>query len=182
MRAQLRRLAPSPLAAGALLMLAALDLWMALWLGMVAFGDTETATVTTGQPARASQQERTVPVPKPAADYQAALARPLFFRTRSPYVPPPPPPPAPQPSVMAVEPPPPPPPLPISEPELTLAGVTITARVRKAYLVSKAGGEGTWCNEGEEIQGWRISSIGDSSIALDDGERIVHLPLYEENP
>jgi type II secretory pathway component PulC len=175
MRALLRRLALSPLAAVALLMLAALDLCLAVWLGMVAFGSTEAAVVTTARPVRASAQERTAPVPKPTAAYQATLARPVFFKTRLPYVPPSP---APPPLVAAVETPPPPPP-PVPEPELMLAGVTITSGVRKAYLVPKAGGEGAWFSEGEEIQGWRINRVMDSSVAFRMGEQTLQLPLYD---
>jgi type II secretory pathway component PulC len=75
----------------------------------------------------------------------------------------------------------PPPPSPIPEPELTLAGVSISVGMRKAYLVPKAGGEGRRYSEGEEIQGWQISSITDDAIAFRMGKRVMHLLLYEES-
>jgi hypothetical protein len=67
------------------------------------------------------------------------------------------------------------------EPELTLAGVTITAGVRKAYLMPNGGGEGNWFSEGEEIRGWRIRRITDNAVALGMDELTIHLPLYDES-
>jgi type II secretory pathway component PulC len=78
---------------------------------------------------------------------------------------------------MALPPPPSPPATP-TEPEFELAGVAITSDMRRAYLVPKSGGEGVWVEEREEIKGWRIDTITENGIDLQNADRSVQLPLY----
>jgi hypothetical protein len=171
----MRRLPISPLAAWALIQLAALNLVALIWLARIASEDAEVTVVAAGwAPAGAPPPEKSAPALKPSAAYQATLSHPVFFKTRRPYAPPPPPPPP----VVAVLPPPPPAPPP--DPQLTLAGVTIAAGVKKAYLVPKANpAGGSWVMEGDEIGGWRVGTITDAAIALENAGRTLQLLLYD---
>jgi hypothetical protein len=179
----LRHRAFSPLADGALVVLGVANLVVLIWLVQTMFADAK-LNIGTAQSmlAAVAQRERSGSTPKPPSAYQATLNRPVFFKTRQPYVPPPPPPPPaptpppPPPQIVEVAPPVPP------DPELTLAGVIITAGVKRAYLVPKENpGWGSWIGEGEEIQGWRVNAISDSSVALQNAGRTVQLLLYNND-
>jgi len=102
------------------------------------------------------------------------LARPVFFKSRAPYVPPPPAPPPPPVANST------PPPIINPDPGLLLAGVMITDRVRKAYLVKKADSQGTWASEGENLMGWKVHSVSAKSVTLQLQDRTVKLLLYPQ--
>jgi hypothetical protein len=113
----------------------------------------------------------------PLNAYQQTTARPIFFKTRQPFVPPPPPPPPPP------TPPPPrasPPPPPIVDPGLAVGGVMISGGAKKAYLFRKADRAGSWLAEGEEIMGWKVQSIDSGGAKLQQDRRNIELPLYAQ--
>jgi hypothetical protein len=185
----LRHLAFSPLAGSALIALAVVNVVVLIWLVQAMFADAKLSSGTAqSKPAAVAQPERSVIVPKPPSAYQATLNRPVFFKTRQPYVTPPPPPPPASPSppsppqIAEVTPPAPPPPLPPPDPELALAGVIITAGVKRVYLIPRGNPtEGSWIAEGEEIHGWRVNAISNASVALQSSGRTVELLLYESD-
>jgi hypothetical protein len=110
---------------------------------------------------------------KPIEGYQQILARPVFFKSREPYVPPPPPPPpAPPPAVIM-----PPPPV-VIDPGLVLGGIMIKNDVRKAFVFSRAGADGSWTAEGEEFMGWKVRSINGTGAKLEQQGRSIELQLY----
>lgn len=181
-----RRIPLSPLAMAGLALLAGLNLGGLLWLAR-AMSAPEPVTVAAAGRAGAEQARAGMPIPqpRPASAYPATLSRPLFLKTRQPYAPPPPPPP-PKPQIVAAPPAPPPPPPPPAppapppEPDVMLAGVSISGGMRKAYLVPKGGsGEGRWVAEGEMVQGWRVSGVLEDGVGLENAGRTVELPLYE---
>jgi len=106
---------------------------------------------------------------KPIDTYPQILEHPVFFKSRSPFVPPPPPPPRPP----AVAPPP-----AAIDPGLALGGVVMNQDVRKAYVFSKAGATGAWTSEGDEFMGWRVRSINGSGAKLEQSGRSIDLLLY----
>jgi thiamine pyrophosphate-dependent acetolactate synthase large subunit-like protein len=89
----------------------------------------------------------------------------------------PPPPPTPPPVPQAPAPAPPP----AIDPGLVLAGVIITADVKKAYLVNKADSQGIWASEGESIMGWTVQSIDAESAKLLQANRTLDLRLYRQS-
>lgn len=100
------------------------------------------------------------------------LARPLFSRTRRPFVPPPvervePAPEEPQ-SVQA-----------ISEPPLTLQGVYIRGRTRRALILS-AEASAQWKTVGDTVSGWNIIEIAPNGIQLEAGGETRDIKLYVE--
>jgi hypothetical protein len=106
---------------------------------------------------------------KPIEGYGQILARPVFFKSREPFVPAPaPPPPVP---VMT------PPPM-ITDPGLVVGGVMIKKGLRKAYLFSRAGPGGEWAGEGEMFQGWKVRSVDRTGVKLEQGGRSIDLQLY----
>jgi hypothetical protein len=96
------------------------------------------------------------------------LRRPLFFKTRAPFVPrPPPPPPKPTPAPVVQ-----------ADPGLVLGGVVINRDLRKAYLLSKADPRGAWVSEGDNFMGWKIVSVERTGAKLQQSDRMLELQLY----
>jgi hypothetical protein len=109
----------------------------------------------------------------PIAHYRQTLARPIFFKTREPFVPPPPPRAAP---VARISPPP-----VVADPGLMIGGVMMMQGVRRAYLYRKTDPSGTWVAYGEEFMGWKIQTIDATGIVLGNGERKIDLKLYPDH-
>ena len=105
---------------------------------------------------------------KPIEGYGRILARPVFFKSREPFVPVPPTPPV----VPA-----PPPPV-IVDPGLVVGGVMIKNGLSKAYLFSNAGSGGAWASEGEMFQGWKVTSVARTGVTLEQSGRSIDLQLY----
>ena len=111
-----------------------------------------------------------VPAAKPIDAYREILARPIFFKSREPFVPAPPPPP---PVVAAM-----PPPV-VADPGLVLGGVLIKNGVKKAYVFSRANaGAGAWISEGQDFMGWSITSVSGAGAKLEQQGRSIDLRLY----
>ena len=161
----------APLTAALLVVLVAANIWLVAAL-MQGFEPSEERP-RDGKGQRLSELSHAMPPSeaKSIVAFKEITARPVFFKTRQPYVPPPPaPPPAPK-----VQPPPPPAP---SDPGLVLGGVVINGSEKKAYVVSKADAQGTWLEEGEAIKGWTLHSIDPYGAKLHQSGRTVDLHLY----
>jgi len=169
------RVPVSPAAAIGLLALATVDVGLLAAIGhqFLRHGETQVSAVQWTPALSLSMSDGRVG--PPAADYGEILARPVFFKSRAPYVPPPVVPPTapmpPKPAPMAVI---------NADPGLTLAGVMITESVRKAYLVKKADSRGTWASEGEDLMGWKVRSVNATAVKLQQQDRIVELQLYPQ--
>src|SRR5262249_18010339 len=101
--------------------------------------------------------------------YAQTLTRPIFFKTRAPFVPAPPP-------AAAVAPVAAPPP--VVDPGFVLGGVTITPAIKKAYLATRANPTGNWVSEGEDFLGWTVAAIDDGGVRLQQHGRSIELRLY----
>lgn len=134
----------------------------------LASGDLSVTEKAVWNPQLSSTGEK-VPTAKPIDAYWEILARPVFFKSREPFVPAPPPPPPP---VVAM-----PPPIAV-DPGLVLGGVMIKNSVKKVYVFSRANTSGAWANEGEEFMGWQIRSINGAGAKLEQGGRSIELKLY----
>jgi len=100
--------------------------------------------------------------------YRQILARPVFFRSREPFVRAQPPPPATR-TVPSNS---------VADPNLVLGGVMIEGNVRKAYLFIRNNPSGAWVSEGEEFMGWQLRSIDSASAKLEQKDRRIDLQLY----
>ena len=105
---------------------------------------------------------------KPIEGYGEILARPVFFKSREPFVPAPP---APLPVLVTA-------PVVMVDPGLAVGGVMIKNGLGKAYLFSKAGAGGGWAGEGETFQGWKVTSVDGSGVKLEQSGRSIDLQLY----
>jgi hypothetical protein len=132
-------------------------------------------TTTVEWTAKLSTSAERLSSAMPLSGYQQTTARPIFFKTRQPFVAPPPAPPPPQPIVA-----PPPPPPAVVDPGPAVGGVMITSEVKKAYLFRKTDRTGAWVAEGEEIMGWQVQSIDDGGARLKKDGREIELPLYAQ--
>jgi hypothetical protein len=162
----------SPLALAGLLGLGCLNaaLLAVAFESLAAEATVEPQVATPAQPPAAPDAGPAKP--KPVALYRETLARPVFFKSRAPYVPPPPQPlPSPPKPVAA------PPPVP-SDPGLVLGGVVIVEEVKKAYIFKKSESRGAWLSEGESILGWRVESIQALSARLQQGGQSIEVQLY----
>ena len=109
---------------------------------------------------------------KPIGAYAQILARPAFYKSREPYVPPPP---LPQPVMAAA-----PSPM-IVDPGLVLGGVMLKSNTKKAYLFTRSSTEGAWTAEGSEFMGWKVRSISGTGAKLEQSGRSINLQLYPSN-
>jgi hypothetical protein len=108
---------------------------------------------------------------KPIESYRQTLARPVFFKSREPFVPTPP---SPPPVLIATPPP------TVVDPGLVLGGVMIKKDVKKAYVFSRASANGAWTSEGDEFLGWQIRSISKAGAKLEQKGRSIDLQLYPQ--
>ncbi len=110
---------------------------------------------------------------RPRADaYTEIVARPVFSKSREPFVPPPPAPPLPVAPQQAVT----------ADPGLIVGGIMITTRESKAYLLNKAGGGvGSWVDEEGMFQGWKVKTIDASGVRIEQVGRVIELQLYPRN-
>ncbi|WP_315804666.1 MULTISPECIES: hypothetical protein [unclassified Bradyrhizobium] len=160
--------------AAVLALLAGLDLVLGAWLA---------TSVGGGEAPGARRAAWEAPVPRtmagvagrqPLQTYAEILAHPVFQKSREPFVPPPPAPPPPMPVAA-------PPPV-ATDPGLQVGGVMINSGTSKAYLLSKVGGgAGSWVNENETFQGWRVTSIDASGVRIEQAGRAIELQLYPKN-
>jgi hypothetical protein len=107
---------------------------------------------------------------KPVDAYTQILTKPVFFKSREPFVAAPPPPLSkvvPAPSLVDLN--------------LILGGVMIEKETRKAYLFSRANSGGAWINEGDEFLGWQVRSIDGTSAKLEQKGRYIDLQLYPKD-
>jgi hypothetical protein len=170
------RLRAAPLALAGVVGLACLNVWLlASALQAPAPEPDMKAPAAALDPAAspaASQRDR--PRPRLIAAYGQTLAKPVFFKTRAPYVPPPPaPPPSPKPVST-------PPPVP-ADPGLVLGGVMVAEQAKKAYIFNKVDQRGGWFGEGETILGWKVELIDAAAARLRQGDRSIELQLYPKD-
>jgi hypothetical protein len=158
----------SPLALIGLLALCGLNAWL-LTVVLAEFAPaipvSPQSSGLTGKPTAANPAPITQ---KPIGSYSKTLAQPVFFRSRSPYIPPPP-----APVVQNI-----PAPAPVVNPGLSVAGVIINDKLRKAYLLKPSEPQGTWVAEGENILGWTVQSVKPTGITLAQSNRTIDLELY----
>lgn len=160
----------APLAAAGLAALAGVNAWLVTtMIDGIAMNNPSPSSRTEWASKLAAATEG-LPQAKPIEAYRQTLARPIFFKSREPWVAPPP---APPPIVVA------PPPV-VVDPGLVLGGVVISRDVRRAYLFSRADPRGTWVSEGESFMGWKLQSITDTSTKLQQHNRVIELELYAE--
>jgi len=102
----------------------------------------------------------------PIDGYRQILTRPLFFKSREPFVPPPPPPPAPASPPAVVD------------PGIILGGIMMKNSIKKVYVFSKSGAGGAWTSEGDEFMGWKVIAIDRTGARLEQKGRFIDLQLY----
>jgi hypothetical protein len=161
----------APLTVACLLALGAINAWL---LAVVLQGDAPAepprAALAAWTPGR-QQVADGLPQPRPISAYPETLARPVFYRSRSPFaLRPPVPPPTPK----SAAPPPPP-----ADPGIALGGIIINGVLRKAYLFNRASPQGMWVGEGESFMGWTVASIDEDSARLQQSGRAIEVRLYE---
>jgi hypothetical protein len=147
-----------------------------VWLLTQIFGDFvpggqaafETVSWT---PKLSTSQDGAMGIKAPRAHDQT-LSHPVFFKTRDPFVARPV---APFAATNSAA------PSPVYvDPGLVLGGIVITGSTRKAYIFQKTNPSGNWVQEGDEIVGWKISSVSPGVATLRKDGRDIELLLYPE--
>ena len=161
----------NPITAAGLIGLGGLNLVLVDAIASTVWRDETTGDVPAWSPPLTTSSIDVAAV-KTKGPYHYALAQPLFFKSRQPFVPPPPPPP--QPIAAA-------PPAPLAmpvDPGLALGGVIVTKQVRKAYVFNRSDAKGSWVAEGEQAAGWSVQSIDQARAVLRKDGRTLELLLY----
>ncbi len=165
----LHRFRLSPLMAGALIALGVFDLagLAVLGRGILSVGFAEKEIRTDWRPPTLTQYEALAT--KPAdADVQT-LTRPIFSKTRRPYLSKD----KKQASPAA--------PIPAAPPtNLKLLGLAKYKDVQSAFIVSGSTPGGKWCAVGDEIDGWKVTRMQNSEVILQSDDRTVQISLYPE--
>jgi hypothetical protein len=160
--------------AGVLALLAFLDLLLGAWLATLVVGGEAPGARRAAWEAPVPRSMASVAGRKPLGTYAEILSHPVFQKSREPFVPPPP---APLPPMPVIA-----PPLVAVDAGLLVGGVMINGGTSKAYLLSKVGGgAGSWVNENEIFQGWRVTSIDASGVRVEQAGRAIDLQLYPRN-
>lgn len=156
-----------PLAAICLLVFGLLDAGLLAAIVRSSLQSAATSEMTTG--AIGGTGEKKVPevTGKRIADLGRTLATPAFFKSRAPYVPP-----APMIVAAAVVAPAAPP------PTVTVAGIVIDKRVRKALLLSPADNNGAWLSEGDQVMGWKVEAITAAGVTLRQNSSKLDIRMY----
>jgi hypothetical protein len=164
------RLGIPPLAAFLLVALVGLNAWLIKFavgeMQPIVPAPAAAAHASTGTPSTPSVTELEQ---KPLAAVSEILAHPVFFKTRTPYVPVPPPASANARATPAVITP---------DPVLMVTGIVITDRLKKAYLLKQNEAQGIWVTEGETVLGWTVETIYPKGIALKQSNRTIEFSLY----
>ncbi len=169
--ALLHRLHLSPLSAVALASAALFDLLGALVLGLAFFPSENAALDVRAEWRPPTLAPHKAPPPNPANQDAQTLTRPIFSKTRKPFI-------AKEKkngsdgsaAAAAVAPP----------PGLNLSAVTKFHNKWMAFMVSSANPKGKWYAVGDEIDGWSVKQVQSLEITLAAGERTVRLTLYPE--
>jgi hypothetical protein len=161
----------SPLAAAGLLIVLSANVGLLAAIAVEVLSDGSAAVDKADWNIGLSAPVGSVANRKPIEAYGQILARPVFFKSREPFVPPPPPS---SPVLIAA-----PPPV-VVDPGLVLGGVMIKNDVRKAYVFSRAKAGGAWIGEGDDFMGWQIRSINRTSAKLEQKGRSIDLQLYPQ--
>jgi hypothetical protein len=105
---------------------------------------------------------------RPIDGYRQILTRPLFFKSREPYVPPPPPPPAPIAASPASG----------CRSRYLARGNHDEGRYQKGLFLRHAGTGGTWTSEGDEFMGWKVTAIDRTGTRREQRGHSLDLQLY----
>jgi hypothetical protein len=101
--------------------------------------------------------------------YDQILSRPIFFKSREPFVPKPPETPS---QAKAT-------PVPVFvDPGFTLGGIMISSTIRQAYLFQKSKPDGSWVHEGENFSGWKVEFLDQENARLQKDGHTINLHLY----
>ena len=107
-----------------------------------------------------------------ARNFEDIVERPLFSRSRRPFVPPPA-------EVTETFPEISEPAQAVAEPQLSLKGVYIQGGVRRALILSTES-PAQWQSVGDDVSGWNITEIGANEITLEAQGQTRRLKLYVE--
>ena len=99
------------------------------------------------------------------------IQRPLFSRLRQVHA-----------TAPVALPPPPPPTFVALERGITLKGVFINGAQAKAFLVSTQNPLGVWVQAGEEIAGWKMTSLNPDGVVLEAQNDKLAIPLSNKAP
>jgi hypothetical protein len=102
--------------------------------------------------------------------YDQILSRPIFFKSREPFIPPPPDATTSQSKANSA---------PVfADPGLVLGGVMISQTNRQAYLFQKSKPDGSWIREGEDFLGWKLEFLDQGDARLQKDGHTIDLHLY----
>jgi hypothetical protein len=164
----------APLALVGLAIAGIIDLGLLLTLVDVVMEEPAPLSKAAWSPQRPTSEEP-IGAARPINSYQQILARPVFFKTREPFVA------RPIPVAIPAQAPKPPPPVRVVvDPGISVGGIMISGGVRKAYLHKTSEPNGVWVREGDEYVGWKVQSINVGSAKLRQNDRTIELPLYAE--
>jgi len=160
---------PTPIIAIALLAILSVNaalIFTGVWLAT----RTISSPIISGSPALPEIEDISVPqigsLDLPTTD---VTSRPLFWSSRRPFEP------IAEPVAPEIAPSPTP-----EVPDQILQGILITGDYRRALFRRPNETEGVWLNEGDSIDGWKISNVFSDHTTLESNDEIVKLELYPD--
>lgn len=158
---------PPPLATICLLAFGLLDACLMGGIVNSSLQSVQASETVTGALGRAGEKKVPEVPGKQIAALGRTLATPAFFKSRAPYVPP-------APAAVPIA-----PVAPVaSPPTVTVAGIVIDKRVKKALVLSPADNNGTWLSEGDQVMGWKVEAITAAGVTLRQNSSKLDLRMY----
>jgi hypothetical protein len=158
-----------PLVLFGLALLAACNAWLLIMAAHESMSEDQVAFEEPGWTPRLPSLEDSRTPTTASVSYQEILARPIFSRSRAPFVPPAPP------TLKPAS-----PPVAFTDPGFVLGGVMVNGLLKKAYLFQKTDKSGTWVGEGDDFIGWRVQSITTDAAKLQKETHVIEVHLYPE--
>jgi len=162
----MKRSTPPPLAVICLLGFGMLDVYL---LGTITQSSLQPIEAPEAPTGALDGGEKKLPEvhSKQIAALGRTLAAPVFFKSRSPYIPPPPATVAPAVMVAAAPP-----------PTVTVSGIVIDQHVKKALLITPVDNNGAWLCEGDQVMGWKVETITSAGVSLRQNSSKIDVRMY----
>jgi hypothetical protein len=161
----------TPLALTRLTLLGLVHAWLiaAIVVDLVP-DDADHFTEIAGTPMLATLEGGNVGGTNAIRSYDQILSRPIFFKSREPFIPPPPEATTSQAKATSA---------PVFvDPGLVLGGIMISRTNRQAYLFQKSKPDGSWIREGEDFLGWKLEFLDQGNARLQKDGHTIDLRLY----
>lgn len=159
----------TPLGLASLTLLGLFNAWLIMTIVADAVPNDEAKFGAIPSIPTSAKLERSFDGANTIKSYDQILSRPIFFKSREPFVPRPPDTTSQAKATSAPV---------FVDPGLVLGGIMISRTNRQAYLFQKSKPDGNWIREGEDFLGWKLEFLDEGNARLQKDGHAIDLHLY----